>query len=112
MPATGNSFPVTSVVLEICGVHEHITDMRRRFPKIERLAIYQNTVDPMRAAPPIARRLSLRHHGKQEDRNQTSHATIPLMTKNSEMLQKRIRFLVYDSGSRWENTCEPINYFF
>jgi len=39
MPATGSSFPVTLVVQEIFGVHEHIKDMCRRFAKIGHMAI-------------------------------------------------------------------------
>src|ERR1044071_3480815 len=39
MPAKGKSFPVTLVVQEIFGVHEHIKDICRRFAKLGYLAI-------------------------------------------------------------------------
>jgi len=39
MPQKGNMFPVTLVVQEIFGVHEHIKDICRRFAKIGHLAI-------------------------------------------------------------------------
>jgi len=39
MPATGSNFPVTLVVQEIFGVHEHIKDICRRFAKLGHLAI-------------------------------------------------------------------------
>jgi carboxymethylenebutenolidase len=38
-PATGGPFPVTLVVQEIFGVHEHIKDMCRRFAKLGYLAV-------------------------------------------------------------------------
>ncbi len=39
MPATGSKFPVTLVVQEIFGVHEHIKDICRRFAKLGHVAI-------------------------------------------------------------------------
>jgi len=39
MPSTGKAFPVTLVVQEIFGVHEHIKDICRRLAKLGRLAI-------------------------------------------------------------------------
>jgi carboxymethylenebutenolidase len=39
MPAKGSNFPVTLVVQEIFGVHEHIKDICRRFAKLGHLAI-------------------------------------------------------------------------
>ncbi len=39
MPASGGSFPVTLVVQEIFGVHEHIKDICRRFAKLGHLAV-------------------------------------------------------------------------
>ena len=39
MPAKGSKFPVTLVVQEIFGVHEHIKDICRRFAKLGHVAI-------------------------------------------------------------------------
>ena len=39
MPANGSKFPVTIVVQEIFGVHEHIKDICRRFAKLGHVAI-------------------------------------------------------------------------
>ena len=39
MPAKGKNFPVTLVVQEIFGVHEHIKDVCRRFAKLGHMAI-------------------------------------------------------------------------
>jgi len=39
MPASGGPFPVTLVVQEIFGVHEHIRDICRRFAKLGHLAV-------------------------------------------------------------------------
>jgi carboxymethylenebutenolidase len=39
MPETGGPFPVTLVVQEIFGVHEHIKDICRRFAKLGHLAV-------------------------------------------------------------------------
>jgi carboxymethylenebutenolidase len=39
MPATGGNFPVVLVISEIWGVHDHITDMTRRFAKLGYFAI-------------------------------------------------------------------------
>ena len=39
MPAKGSNFPVTLVVQEIFGVHEHIKDICRRFAKLGHLAV-------------------------------------------------------------------------
>ena len=39
MPAKGSKFPITLVVQEIFGVHEHIKDICRRFAKLGHVAI-------------------------------------------------------------------------
>src|SRR5438105_13530557 len=39
MPATGGTFPTVLVVQEIFGVHEHIKDVCRRFPKLGYYAV-------------------------------------------------------------------------
>jgi carboxymethylenebutenolidase len=39
MPAKGGPFPITLVVQEIFGVHEHIKDVCRRFAKLGHLAV-------------------------------------------------------------------------